>query len=100
LHGQEVAVRQIRYLGKSLRVIVEHPQGGLLSLPASETSLELKGPSLQVEGKTPKFEPSRLLRLVEWLARKDSAATSEISLGQQHQEIVPRKIDDTTAQIT
>ncbi len=45
-------MRQIRYLGKSLKVIVEHPDGGILSLPASETSLELKGPNLQVEGKT------------------------------------------------
>lgn len=98
LHGQEVAVRQIRKVGKLVRVIVEHPDGGQLSVPASETSLDLTEPCRQVGGQTPKFEPKKLLRLAEWVATQNTAVTSEISSYQQHQEVVTRKIDATTAQ--
>jgi len=91
-------VRSIRHLGKSVKVIIEHPQGGLVSLPISETSLEQSLPCAQVEGKTPLFEPKNLQRLVEWVATKDLADTKEISSCQQHQEVVERKINAKTAQ--
>ena len=97
LHGQSVTVRQIRHLGKSVRVIVEHPSGGLVSLPISETSLEQSLPCAQVEGKTPLFDPQNLQRLAEWVTTKALADTEEISSYQQHQEVVMRKIDATTA---
>ncbi len=98
LHGQLVAVRSIRHLGKSVRVIIEHPRGGQVSLPISETSLVQSLPCAQVEGKTPLFEPKNLQRLVEWVATKDLADTKEMSSCQQHQEVVERKIDAKTAQ--
>lgn len=90
-------MRSIRHLGKSVRVIVEHPQGGLVSLPVSETSLEQSLPCTQIEGKTPLFEPKNLQRLVEWVATKDLADTKRISSCQQHTEVVKRKIDAKTA---
>lgn len=90
-------MRSIRRLGKSVRVIVEHPQGGLVSLPISETSLKQSLPCAQVEGKTLLFEPKNLQRLVEWVATKDLADPKSISSCQQHQEVVERKINAKTA---
>ena len=76
---------------------MEHPQGGLVSLPISETSLEQSLPCAQVEGKTPLFDPKNLQRLVEWVATKDLADTKDISSCQQHQEVEMRKINAKTA---
>ena len=90
-------MRQIRHLGKSVRVIVEHPAGGLLSLPASETSLELTKTCPLVGGKTPLFDPQKLLRLVEWVGTQNPVATQKKSSGQQHKKAVQRKNDATTA---
>lgn len=91
-------MRSIRYLGKSVRVIVEHPQGGQVSLPISETSLEQSLPCAQVKGKTPLFEPKNLQRLLEWVATKDLDDTKEISSCRQHTEVIERKIDAKTVQ--
>lgn len=96
LHGQEVVVRQIRHLGKSVRVIVEHPDGGLISLPASQTSLDRTQPVSLIGGKTPLFDPKLLLGLAERVARKDIQATNEISFGQEHLDVVQRIQNDTT----
>lgn len=93
-------MRSIRQVGNLVKIIVEHPNGGLLSLPASETSLELTKPCPVVKGQTPLFDPLKLLRLAEWVGTLDPAAIEKISLGQQHEQVVQRKIDDTTAQNT
>lgn len=90
-------MRSIRHLGKSVRVIIEHPQGGLVSIPISETSLEQSLPCAQVEGKTPLFDPKNLQRLAERVATLDIADPKEISSCQQHLEVVVRKIDAKTA---
>jgi hypothetical protein len=97
LHGQVVSVRSLRQLGKSVRVIVEHPQGGLVSLPVAETSLEQSLPCAQVEGRTPLFEPKNLQRLAQWIETKAVADTKANSSCQQDTEVVKRKIDATTA---
>ncbi len=89
LHGQEVVVRSFRQVGKSVRVIVEHPDGGLISLPASETSLEPTQPVAVIGGKTPLFDPQLLLGLVERVQRKDLQATNQIAFGQEHQDDCP-----------
>lgn len=89
-------MRSIRHLGKSVRVIVEHPQGGFVSLPVSETNLEQSLPCAQ-EGNTPLFEPKNLQRLAQWIETKALADTKAISSCQQHTEIVKRKIDAKTA---
>lgn len=100
-----MVVHQIRYYGKSVKVIVEHPDGGQLSLPASETSLELPKPYPQMVGKTPLFTPDKLLRLVQVVATLDldakkqrSQPLAEISSGQQHKKVVQQKFDEKTAQ--
>ena len=89
-------MRSIRHLGKSVRVIVEHPQGGQVSLPVSETNLEQSLPCAQ-EGNTPLFEPENLQRLAQWIETKALADTKAISSCQQHTEVVKRKIDAKTA---
>ena len=91
-------MRSIRHLGKSVRVIVEHPQGGQVSLPVSETSLEQSLPCAQVEGKTPLFKPKNLQRLAQWVETKALADTKAISSCQQHTEVVERKINAKIAQ--
>ena len=91
-------MRSIRHLGKSVQVIIEHPLGGLVSLPGSETSLEPSLPCTQIEGKTALFDPKNLQQLAERLATLDIADTKEISSCQQYQEVVVRKIDAKTAQ--
>lgn len=100
-------MRSIRQVGKSVKVIVEHPDGGLLSLPASETSLSLPEPCPKVLGKTPLFDPNKLRRLAEWVCTQNTAKTKsqqpaagETSLCQQHEEVGISKIDATTAQNT
>lgn len=90
-------MRSIRHLGKSVRVIIEHPQGGLVSLPVSETSLEQSLPCAQVESKTPLFKPKNLQQLAQWIETKALADTKAISSCQQHTEVVVRKIDAKTA---
>lgn len=84
----------IRRLGNSVRVIVEHPDGGLLSIPASETSLELTPPSPVIKGQTPLFDPKKLLQLSQWVEKKSSAAP-EVSFCQP-QKLGRKKIDDQT----
>ena len=97
-------MRQLRYYDKSVKVIVEHPDGGLLSLPASETSLDLPKPCPQVAGKTPLFACDKLLRLVELVAtleldaNQEEAPYPEISHRQQHKNVVQRKSNEKTAQ--
>lgn len=90
-------MRSFRQLGKSVRVIVEHPDGGLISLPASETSLEPSQPVSLIGGTPPLFDPKKLLGLAEWVQRKDRKATNEIASGQEHLDVVQRIQDDTTA---
>lgn len=97
LHGQSVAVRSIRQVGKLTKVIVEHPDGGLLSLPSDETSLDISEPCPKVLGTTPLFEPKQLLRLAEWMASKNTADAKETSSCPQHEEVVHSQIDAKTA---
>jgi hypothetical protein len=98
LHGQSVVVRCLRQVGNLVKVIVEHPDGGLLSIPASETSLEVTQPVSQISGQTPLFDPKKLQSLARWMATLDTAIMEEISSGQQHQDVVARKFDDTATQ--
>lgn len=98
LHGESVTVRQIRQCGKQTRVIVEHPSGGLLSLPVEETSLGLPQVSLELAGRKPLFDPQKLWRLAQWVENLDTTATSETVCVQQHEKVEQRKIDATTAQ--
>lgn len=91
-------MRQIHQCGSKTRVIVEHPSGGLLSLPVEETSLGLPQVCLELEGTKPLFDPHKLWRLAQWVENLDTAATSETVCVQQDEKVEQRKIDATTAQ--
>lgn len=97
LHGQSVAVHSIRRLGKSIRVIIEHPNGGLLSLAASETSLELTSPPPVIEGQTPLFDPKKLLQLSQQLEKHTAITPSTVCFCQQTQKLGRKKNDGKTA---
>jgi hypothetical protein len=99
LHGCEVVVRQIRKVGKLTKVIVTHPDGGLLSLPSDETSLENSEICLTASQTTPLFDPEKLLRLSEWVQeRSTSKEAKKLSGHQLDQQVKYNKTDDTTAQ--
>lgn len=96
LHGQSLTVHRIRQLGKLTKVIFEHPDGGLISVPMSETSLELSQPSPQIGGVTPRFDPKKLLQLTVLV----SALGSTASTPEEDEEVVTREIDAKPASNT
>ena len=77
--------------------MIEHPNGGLLSLAASETSLELTSPPPVIEGQTPLFDPKKLLQLSHPLEKHTAITPSTVCFCQQHQKLGRKKIDDKTA---
>lgn len=83
-----VTVRQIRKLGNSLSLLVEHPDGGVLCVPETDTSLELTKPHIEINGQTPLFDPTNLLRLAELIGTHQNVATQPMSEGIQHPEDV------------
>lgn len=90
-------MRQIRKVGKLTKVIVEHPDGGLLSLPADETNLPSSEAGVLVAGTSRLFDPEKLLRLTEWVAAHSPLESEKWFSVQQHQELEQKKTDDTTA---
>jgi hypothetical protein len=93
LHGQSLTVHRIHQLGKLTKVIFEHPDGGLISVPLSETSLELPQPSPQIGGVTPRFDPKKLRQLTVLVSNLGSTA----STGTEDEEVVNREIDAKAA---
>jgi hypothetical protein len=93
LHGQSLTVHQIRQLGKVLKVILEHPDGGLMSVPASETSLEPPLPALQIGGVTPRFDPKKLRQLTVLV----STLRSTVGTRTEDEKVINPKIDAKTA---
>ena len=97
LHGQSVKVLSLRRLGKSVRVILEHPDGGILSLPASETSWEITSPPPVVKGQTPLLDPKKLLHLSQWV---ETLSRSQFPTGsdcQQYQKVSNQNSNGETA---
>ena len=97
LYGREVVVRQIRKVGKLTKVIVEHPDGGLLSLPAGETNLSLPEVSVMGPDTTRLFDPEKLLRLSEWVAARSKSVLEKFSCVQQDENVGHKKTNDTKA---
>ncbi len=89
-------MHRIRRLGKLTKVIFEHPDGGLISVPISETSLELPQPSPQIGGVTPRFDPKKLRQLTVLVSTLGSTA----STGTEDEEVITREIDAKTASKT
>jgi hypothetical protein len=93
LQGQSLSVHQIRHDGKCLKVILEHPDGGLISVPASETSLEPPSRAVQIGGVTPAFDPNKLLQLTVLV----STLSSTTGTRAEDKKVINPKIDAKTA---
>lgn len=87
---------QIRQAEKQTRVILEHPDGGLLSVPIRETNFSPPPPSPKIGGMTPLFNPEKLLRLTLLVSTHGATMSEQISLSPEDEEIVERKIDAKT----
>ena len=102
LLGQHLPIRRERRLGTHRIAILEHPDGGTISLPTTETSLEsafAEPPSS--ERKLRLFEPRHLLQLSQKLIHHGSAPKAESNLlsapasadKQHHKEVALQEAD-------
>ena len=98
MFGKSLKVRQLKRWGQSLQVILAHPDGGVLSLPASETSLELRAAYPIIRGQTPLFEPRKLLRLIQWQEQIEAEKSQKTEDQEQEQLCGNQKTDDETRQ--
>ena len=98
LYGQSVKVLSFRRWGNSTRVIVSHPEGGTLSLPASETSWEISSPPCIPERNKPLFDPKKLLHMSQWIEKLSTLKPKKASNCQQPEKVDKNKIDDETMQ--
>ncbi len=98
MFGRSLKVHQLRRWGQSVRVIFIHPDGGLLSLPASETSLELRAAYPIIRGQTPLFEPRKLLHLIQWQEQLSAEKSQKTDDHKQDQSCGNQKTDDETRQ--
>lgn len=102
LWGQRLPIRRIRRLSTHRLAILEHPDGGTISLPTTETSLESAfAEPLSSEKKLRLFEPRHLLQLSQKLMHYGSEPTVESNLlsasasadEQHHEEVALKKAD-------
>ena len=93
-------VLSIRRWGNSTRIILSHPQGGTLSLPASETSWEITSSPSFPEQNQPLFDPKKLLHLSQWVEKLSTLTPTKASNGQQLEKVDKSKIDEGTMQTT
>jgi hypothetical protein len=63
LHGRSLPVRQVRRVEHLLELIVEHPDGGVLTLPAWATDYEPRPPTLPDSRPLAFFHPALLVQL-------------------------------------
>ena len=98
MFGRSLKVHQLRRWGQSVRVILAHPDGGLLSLPAAETSLELRAAYPLIRGQTPLFEPRKLLRLIQWQEQALAEKSQKTDDHKQDRSCGNQKTDDETRQ--
>jgi len=98
LFGGSLKIHQLRRWGQSVRVILVHPDGGFLSLPASETSLELKAPYPIVRGQIPLFDLRKLLHLINWKKEISAEKSQKTDDQQEDQSCCNRKTDDERRQ--
>ena len=78
LCGQRLPIRRIRRLSTHRLAILEHPDGGTLSLPTTETSLENMFPELPSSVKELRLlKPRHLLQLSQKLMRAGAEPTTD-----------------------
>src|ERR671936_2051650 len=78
LCGHTLPLRNIRRVGDLLEYIVEHPDGGVLTLPAWATDAVPQAPPPCCHGRIPLLHPAQLVRLVHRLtALKPDASSTD-----------------------
>lgn len=83
-------------VGKTMKITVEHPDGGLLSLPAEETTLSLPEAGVIRGDTTRLFDPEKLLRLSMWVAARSKPVLEKISCVPEDEKAEHKKTNDTT----
>ncbi len=86
----------MRKVGKTIKITVEHPDGGLVSLPAEETTLALPEAGVMRADTTRLFDPEKLLRLSEWVAARSKSVKHKFSCVPEDEEASHKKTNDTT----
>ena len=98
MFGRSLKVHQLKRWGQSLRVILAHPDGGVLSLPAAETSLELRAAYPLIRGQIPLFDLRKLLHLIQWQEQVEAEKSQKTDDHKQDQSCGNQKTDDETRQ--
>lgn len=78
-----------------MKVTVESPLGGFLSLPATETDLWTQ--QVFTTQRVEKFLPEKLLRLSEWVAARSQIITSEFSCVLEDKRVEHKKKNEKKA---
>ena len=89
-------MRQMRKVGLTIKITVEHPDGGFVSLPAEETTLSLPLAGVMRVDTTRLFDPEKLLRLSEWVAARSKSVTKKFPCVPEDEEASHLKTNDTT----
>ena len=76
LHGRSLPVRQVCRVEHLIELIVEHPDGGVLTLPAWATDYAPRPPTLLGFGPLVLFDPAQLVQLARHVAAHRAAALS------------------------
>lgn len=87
-----------RRWGNFTRVIISHPEGGTLSLPASETSRKITSSPSGTEPNLPLFDPKKLFHLSQRVEKLSTLKPKKASNCQQPEKVDKSKIDDETVQ--
>jgi hypothetical protein len=88
----------MRKVGKTIKITVEHPDGGLVSLPAEETTLSLPTAGVMRADTNRLFDPEKLLRLSEWVTTHSKSVKQQFSCVPEDGEAEYKKTDDTTVE--
>ncbi len=95
LYGKSVVVMQVRKVGLTIKITVEHPDGGFLCLPAEETTLEYPTSGVMRADTIRLFDPEKLLRLSEWVATRSKSVSEKFSCVPEDEEASHKKTNDT-----
>ena len=95
LYGKSVVVRQMRKVGLTIKITVEHPDGGFLCLPAEETTLSYPTNGVMRADTNRLFDPEKLLRLSEWVASRSKSVSEKFSCVPEDEEASHKKTNDT-----
>ena len=82
--------------GQTTKVIISHPEGGTLSLPAAETSWEITSSPRVTEEHKPLFDPKKLFHLSQLVEKLSTLTPKKASNCQQSETVDKSKIDEQT----